>query len=136
MLDDSGEVMVSALGRRIRGDMALVAVMERREGFGTGLPEGLKNEQWEFATFKPDGSLADKDLNACRACHAPLTETHHLFSFEHIAKTTSDIPSFVANKAEETMENEEATEEPIEEPTAEVVEGTVVIDVLGNDTSW
>ena len=60
--------------------------MQREQGFSDNLPEGLKNEDWDFAAFKPDGSVAEKDLNACRACHAPLTETNHLFSYEHFAK--------------------------------------------------
>lgn len=86
-LDENGEVMVSSLGRRLRGDLALVAVMERQETFGADLSEELRNEHWEFAAFKPDGSIAtNKDLDSCRACHAPLTDTHHLFSLEHLAQ--------------------------------------------------
>ncbi len=81
-----GSVMKSSLGRRIRGKFALIAVMARGENFGNDLPEGLKNGNWEFATFKPDGSPANKDLNACRACHAPLTKTNHLFSYDHLIK--------------------------------------------------
>lgn len=84
-LDDSGEVKVSSIGRRLRGDLALIAVMERRQGFGEDLPDNLKNEHWDFAAFKPDGSVAEKkELNSCRECHAPLKSTHHLFSYEHL----------------------------------------------------
>ena len=82
--DADGAVVLSQLGRRIRDKFALVAVMERAEGWGEDYPEGLQNGNWDFATFKPDGSPAEKDLNACRACHAPLTETNHLFSYEHL----------------------------------------------------
>ncbi|MEM7350952.1 MAG: cytochrome P460 family protein [Acidobacteriota bacterium] len=83
-LDSNGEVMVSKLGRRLRDKLALIAVMERGEHLGQGHPEGLRNGNWEFAAFKPNGSVADKDLNACRACHSPLVETNHLFSLEHL----------------------------------------------------
>lgn len=82
--DANGEVMMSPLGRRIRDKFALVAMMERGEGWGESYPEGLRNGNWDFATFTPDGSKAEKDLNACRACHAPLTETNFLFSYEHL----------------------------------------------------
>lgn len=85
--DADGNVMTSMLDRRIRGDLALIAVMQREQGWGQGYPEDLSNENWEFATFKPDGSVAPKDLDACRACHAPLEETNHLFSIEHFPKT-------------------------------------------------
>ena len=81
--DENNQVIVSSLNRRISGDLALIAVMQREEGFSDNLPEGLKNEDWDFAAFKPDGSVAKKDLNECRACHAPLTETNHLFSYDH-----------------------------------------------------
>ena len=82
--DADGNVMTSELGRRFRDKFALVAIMERGEGWGEDYPDGLRNGNWDFATFKPDGSKADKDLNACRACHAPLVATNHLFSYEHL----------------------------------------------------
>ena len=84
-LDADGEVIESQLGRRIRDKFALIAVMEKQEGWGAQFDEEHRNGDWDFAAFKPDGSVATaKDLNACRACHAPLTDTDHVFSFEHI----------------------------------------------------
>ena len=82
--DMEGNVIESRLGRRINSDLALVAVMEKQKGWGDDFPEGLKNGDWDFAAFKPDGTPAKKDLNECRACHAPLTDTHHAFSYEHL----------------------------------------------------
>lgn len=82
-LDEQGEVIVSSLGRRIRDELVLIAIMERGEHLGQGYPEHLDNGYWEFEAFKTDGTLAGKDLNSCRACHAPLKETDHLFSFDH-----------------------------------------------------
>lgn len=82
--DEDGNVIESELGRRIRDDMVLIAVMQREKGWGEGLPENLANEDWDFAAFKPDGTIAKKDINACRECHAPLKDKHHVFSFEHL----------------------------------------------------
>ncbi len=82
--DAEGNILKSTLGQRIRNKLALIAVMQREEGFGEAFPEGLKNGDWDFATFKPDGTVADKDLNACRACHAPLVDVDHVFSMEHL----------------------------------------------------
>jgi hypothetical protein len=82
--DKEGNVIESRLGRRISGDFALVAVMEKQKGWGDDFPERLKNGDWDFAAFKPDGSPAKKDLNECRECHAPLTDMHHVFSYEHL----------------------------------------------------
>ena len=84
--DENGDVAKSILNRRIRGELALIAVMQREKGFSDDLPKELKNDDWDFAAFKPDGSIADKDLNECRACHAPLTTTNHLFSYQHLMK--------------------------------------------------
>ena len=82
--DDDGKVMESGLGRRVRDTFALVAVMEKQAGWGDAFSDELKNGDWDFAAFKPDGSPADKDIDACRACHSPLTDLRHVFSYEHL----------------------------------------------------
>lgn len=82
--DQSGAVIVSSLNRRIEDGLALIAVMQREPGFGDEFSAGLKNGDWDFAAYKPDGSVAGNDLNGCRTCHAPLTRTNHLFSIEHL----------------------------------------------------
>ncbi len=84
--DAQGNVVVSELGRRIRDKFALIAVMQREPGWGEQHPEGLRNGNWEMGAFKPDGTVADKDLNACLACHAPLESTNFLFSYSHLKK--------------------------------------------------
>ena len=85
--DEKGEVIESELGQRIRGKFALIAVMEKQAGWGANFKEEHKNGDWDFAAFKPDGSVAtEKDLNECRVCHAPLTESDHVFSFEHFGQ--------------------------------------------------
>lgn len=84
--DEQGNVMTSALNRRIRGKLAAIAVMEKREGWGAAFPEELRNDDWDFAIFSPDGKRLDKDLNSCRQCHAPLKESQHVFSLEHLGK--------------------------------------------------
>jgi hypothetical protein len=83
-LDTDGKPVVSSLGRKVRDKLAVIAVMEKRAGFGKNLPADLQNDGWDFAAFKPDGTGAGKDHNTCRACHAPLKETQHLFSLDHL----------------------------------------------------
>lgn len=83
--DKDGEVIESALGRRIRGKFAAIAIMQKQKGWGAKFSEKLRNDDWDFAIFSPKGErLVKKDLNSCRACHAPLKETQHLFSLEHM----------------------------------------------------
>lgn len=87
--DEDGNVIESSLGRRIRGEFAAVAVMEKGKGWGDKFSENLRNGDWDFAIFSPQGKRLDKDLNACRSCHAPMTDSQHLFSLEHLANATS-----------------------------------------------
>lgn len=84
--DADGNVVTSELGRRIRGGMAAIAVMEKQEGWGEAYPEPLRNGDWDFAVFSPEGERLDKDLNACRSCHAPLKDRDHVFSHKHIVR--------------------------------------------------
>ncbi len=84
--DKDGNVVQSTLGRRVRDKLAAIAVMEKGEGWGAAFSEDLRNGDWDFAIFSPDGKRLKKDLNACRSCHAPLKQTQHLFSFEHLVK--------------------------------------------------
>lgn len=84
--DEDGNVLKSSLDLRIREKFAAVAVMQKEEGWGARFPEDLRNGDWDFAIFSPDGKRLDKDLNACRACHAPLTDRQHVFSIEHLAR--------------------------------------------------
>ena len=82
---EDGEILESQLGRRIRGKLAAVGVMEKREGWGQSIPEKLRTGDWDFAIFSPDGKrLVKKDLNKCRECHAPHASTDHLYSYEHL----------------------------------------------------
>ncbi len=51
--DVDGNVIESSLGRRVRGKLFAVAVMEKDEGWGATLPENVRNDDWDFAIFSP-----------------------------------------------------------------------------------
>lgn len=84
LTDADGNVVVSELGRLIRGDLAAIAVMEKQDGWGDAFPDGLRNDDWDFAIFTAAGERRDANLDDCRACHAPLGERDHVFSFQHL----------------------------------------------------
>lgn len=84
LTDAAGNVIVSDLDRQIRGSLAAVAVMEKQEGWGELFAPELRNDDWDFAIFSPAGERLDRDLDACRACHAPLAEEDHVFSHQHL----------------------------------------------------
>jgi Cytochrome P460 len=82
--DGDVNVMTSRLGRRIRDKLVAIAVMEKQAGWGAQFPKELRNGDWDFAIFSRGGNPLDKDLNASRSCHAPLQETQHIFSLQHL----------------------------------------------------
>ena len=83
--DADGEVIESALGRRIPGKFAAFAVMQKGEGWGEKFSPEFRNGDWDYAIFSPKGErLVVKDLNDFCACRQPFAKTQHLFSLEHM----------------------------------------------------
>ena len=74
-LDADGSLRKGADGRLVKGETAAIYMMSKGPGWGSGVPAALATGEWVFAAFKADGSKSDADLNACRACHAPLGRT-------------------------------------------------------------
>jgi len=85
-LDSEGTVITSSLGRRVRDNLVMIAVMQKEQGWGAQYPEAIRNGNWEYAAYNTDGSVADTDINTCLACHAPLSKTNFLFSYDHLTK--------------------------------------------------
>jgi hypothetical protein len=58
-------------GRFIKTDeIAAIAVMEKRMGWGAEYPPDMRNGEWEYRVFKADGTVNDKaDLKTCFTCH-------------------------------------------------------------------
>lgn len=84
-LDEDGEVIESALGRRIPSELSAIVVMERRAEWAEQYPDDLKVGGWEFEVFSPAGENLGKDTTSCRECHQPLANTEYLWSFEHLS---------------------------------------------------
>lgn len=82
--DSDGEILESAIGRRISGKMKAIAVMERRAGWDAQYPEDLKTGDWEFELFSTSGENLNRDTSGCRSCHNPLSDTQYMFSIEHL----------------------------------------------------
>lgn len=79
-LDAEGKPVLDQQGRRIPDSLALIAVMEKRRGAGAAWPEEVRNDDWEFAAFKPDGTFVDRDYTPCLECHKPLEDRDFLFT--------------------------------------------------------
>jgi hypothetical protein len=70
-LDEAGQPVKDANGRFIKTDeIAGIAVMEKRAGWGAEYPPEMRNGEWEYRAFKADGTVNDKaDLKPCFTCH-------------------------------------------------------------------
>jgi hypothetical protein len=70
-LDEAGQPVKDANGRFVKtGEIAGIAVMEKRTGWGAEYPPDMRNGEWEYRAFKADGTVNDKaDLKPCFTCH-------------------------------------------------------------------
>lgn len=59
------------------------AVMARNAGWGNGIPEMLRNEDWNYAVFTADKAMRPGVNQAeCLACHKPLDKKSFTFSID------------------------------------------------------
>jgi len=79
-LDADGKPVPDGQGRRIPDTLALIAVMERREGAGTAWPQEIRNDDRESAAFRPDGTFVERNYAPCLECHRPLEDQDFLFT--------------------------------------------------------
>ena len=68
--DGEGQPLRDARGELVKGEIARVDVMRRERGFGASYGEQRAGE-WEFASYRPDGSTLMAPANSvnCAACH-------------------------------------------------------------------
>lgn len=83
--DAEGNVVETALGRRVPDKLKAIVMMERQAGWDAQYPAELTVGDWEFEVFSPAGENLGKDTTACRECHHPLGDTEYLWSYEHLA---------------------------------------------------
>jgi hypothetical protein len=87
LLDDKGELVRDANGRLIRGPLDRIVVMEKRTGWGAEYPQDLRNGEWEYGRFRPDGTLgANVNYNACFQCHKPKADQDFVFTYPQLVK--------------------------------------------------
>jgi hypothetical protein len=69
-LDARGEPVLDIDGRFIPNAFTTIFVMRKERGFGTDYKE-LRNGEWEYASYRPDGSLASPPTatGSCAQCH-------------------------------------------------------------------
>jgi hypothetical protein len=83
-LNAAGEPEKDANGRFIKTDeIAGIAVMEKRTGWGAEYPDDMRNGEWEYQAFKADKTVNDKaNLKGCFTCHKPYDKQDFVFSLD------------------------------------------------------
>jgi plastocyanin len=90
-LDANGVPLKDANGRFLKGNLAAVNVQQKKKGWGDEIPASIRNGDWVYQSFTPDGKVNDKaNLTACYQCHLPFAKDEFLTNF---AKLKGTFPS-------------------------------------------
>lgn len=82
-----GSLLRGPDGQLVKGDLLRIFVMGKNAGWGTDVPESLRNGNWVYAAWLPNGQKAPDDLATCRACHLPLANKDFVPRYdEHFAR--------------------------------------------------
>ncbi len=93
-VDANGVPLKDANGRFMKGNLAAVNVQQKKKGWGEDIPAAVRNGDWVYQSFTPDGKVNDKaNLSACYQCHLPLSKDDYL---TNLAKLQGKFPSQAA----------------------------------------
>jgi plastocyanin len=84
-VDAQGTPIKDATGRFVKGDLAGIGVMEKRQGWGAEYPPDLRNGEWEYSAFTADSKFNDKaNFKACFTCHKPHEKQDFVISLAKV----------------------------------------------------
>jgi cytochrome c553 len=74
-----------ASGKEVTGAVQGYSGMESRAGWGNTIPVLLRNGDWDYAVFAPDGTRRDQLNQApCLACHKPQEADSYVFTMDKL----------------------------------------------------
>lgn len=90
-VDAAGVPVKDANGRFVKDKLLAVNSMMKGQGFGADIPAAIRNGDWIYQSFTPDGKVNDKaNLTACYQCHLPFAKDDYL---TNMAKLAGKFPS-------------------------------------------
>ena len=85
-VDAAGVPVKDANGRFIKDKLVAVNSMQKGQGFGADIPAEIRNGDWIYQSFTPDGKVNDKaNLTACFQCHLPFAKDDYLTNMAKLA---------------------------------------------------
>ena len=90
-LDAAGVPIKDANGRFVKDKLLAVNSMMKGQGFGADIPAEVRNGDWIYQSFSPEGKVNDKaNLTSCFQCHLPFAKDDYL---TNMAKLSGKFPS-------------------------------------------
>lgn len=83
--DGHGTLMRDSTGRLLPGAVQGYSVSAAGAGWAEQVPATLRNGDWHYAQFAPDGRLLTTNQAACLACHRATESTSFVFGLPSIA---------------------------------------------------
>ena len=70
-----------------KGNLAAIAVMEKRSDWDANFSVKERAGDWGFALYNKDGTVKENKLE-CASCHSPMTDKDYLFSHSSLLSFT------------------------------------------------
>lgn len=85
-LDENKQPVKDAGGNFIPDKLLAYSTMARGAAWGLSIPALLRNENWNYAIFSPEGQLRTHINHAeCFACHKSTGNPSYVFTLKHLA---------------------------------------------------
>lgn len=101
-MDADKKPIRDANGRFVKDQLVAVNSMQKQAGWGADIPAAIRNGDWIYQSFLPDGKPNEKaNLTSCYQCHLPFAKDDYL---TNLAKLQGRFPmvASVATKASPT----------------------------------
>ena len=69
------------------GGIHRYVVMEKQEGWGEAFSADIRNGDWKYRVFNPDGSAQSTNTQRCMSCHKPEAEDDYVQTYDRMADT-------------------------------------------------